>query len=75
MKDSPDPNNNQYKKWLTFINIPFQMGIVIFVFVEIGLWLDEKYPNNFSVYTIICAFSSIFISLYNVLRQIRNLNK
>ncbi|MFC6097438.1 AtpZ/AtpI family protein [Flavobacterium qiangtangense] len=57
------------------INIPFQMGVIIFVFTYAGMWLDEKYSNGSSTWTIVLSLLSVFIALYNVIRQVKNLNK
>ena len=66
--------DNKSKKWLAFINIPIQMGVIIFAFTYLGMWLDEKYTDS-SVFTIILSLLSVFIALYNVIRQVKNLNK
>ena len=66
--------DNNSKKWLAFINIPFQMGVIIFAFSYLGILLDEKYTDS-SVFTIVLSLLSVFIALYNVIRQVKNLNK
>lgn len=66
------PSNN---KWIALINIPFQMGIIIFAFSYLGMWLDEKYSNGSSTWTIILSLFSVFLALYNVIRNVKNLNK
>ena len=74
--DNKTPNKNNFNKWLVFMGIPFQMGIVIFLFTYFGIWLDEKYSNgSSSLFTIIFSLLSVFISLYNVIRQVKNINK
>mgnify|MGYP003409146478 FL=1 len=70
-----EPNKNQNNKWIALINIPFQMGIIIFLFSYFGIWLDEKYSNGGSIWTIILSLLSVFLALYNVIRQVKNLNK
>ncbi|AYN05857.1 MULTISPECIES: AtpZ/AtpI family protein [unclassified Flavobacterium] len=71
-----EPNENQKNnKWLVFINIPIQMGVIIFLFSYLGIWLDEKYSNGGSLWTIILSLFSVFLALYNVIRQVKNLNK
>lgn len=58
------------------MGIPFQMGVVIFAFTYFGMWLDEKYlDESSSFYTIILSLLSVFIALYNVIRQVKNINK
>jgi len=66
--------DNKSKKWLAFINIPIQMGVIIFAFSYLGMWLDKKYTDS-SVFTIVLSLLSVFIALYNVIRQVKNLNK
>jgi F0F1-type ATP synthase assembly protein I len=56
------------------MNIPIQMGVIIFAFTYLGIWLDEKFTDS-SVFTIILSLLSVFIALYNVIRQVKNLNK
>ena len=74
--DDKKPNKDNSKKWLVFMGIPFQMGIVIFLFTYFGMWLDEKYSDpSSSLFTIIFSLLSVFLSLYNVIRQVKNINK
>lgn len=61
-------------KWVVFLNIPFQMGIIIFAFTFLGIWLDEKYTDS-SIFTIVLSLVSVFIALFNVIRQVKNINK
>lgn len=72
-------NNNQKKKqrnkWLSLINIPIQMGVIIFVFAYAGQWLDEKYPNLNRVYTKAITLVGVFLALYNVYRQVNEMGK
>lgn len=64
----------QPSKWIAMMNIPIQMGVIIFIFTYAGMWLDEKYTDS-SVFTIVLSLLSVFIALYNVIRQVKNLNK
>jgi membrane protein DedA with SNARE-associated domain len=57
------------------MNIPFQMGVIIFAGVYFGNWLDKKQQNENSLYTIIFSLLAVFIALYNVIQQVKNLNK
>lgn len=65
----------QYNKWLSLINIPFQMGLIIFGFSYLGSWLDETNNNsegtNFKLLTLI----GVFISIYQVISQVNQINK
>lgn len=51
------------------------MGVVIFVFAYLGQWLDEQYPNPKNYYTKIVTMVGVFLALYNVYRQVNDLNK
>lgn len=70
-----DQERKTRNKWLALINIPFQMGIIIFAFAFLGNWLDEKYPNPNDLYVKILTLLGVFIALYNVIRQVNQLNK
>lgn len=72
-------NSNQDKKkrnkWIALINIPLQMGIVIFLFSWLGSWIDEEYGNIKNTNRIIFTLLGVFLALYNVIRQVNQLNK
>jgi F0F1-type ATP synthase assembly protein I len=72
--DSKD-NKKQTNKWLVFMNIPFQMGLIIFVFSYFGKCMDEQYGNADKTYTKIVTLIGVFLALYNVIRQVNQLNK
>lgn len=65
----------QRNKWISLINIPIQMGVIIFVFAYAGQWLDEKYPNPENIYTKVITLVGVFIALYNVYRQVKGMEK
>ncbi len=69
------PKKKPLNKWLVFMNIPFQMGIIILAGVYFGRWLDEKQQNENALFTIIFSLLSVFIALYNVIQQVKNINK
>lgn len=70
-----DQNNNKkpLNKWIQLISIPAQMGIVIFLFAYLGQYLDEKYEseNYVKIFTVV----GVFLAMYNVIRQVNQLNK
>ncbi len=72
-----NPNNKkkQPNKWLALINIPIQMGIIIFLFSFFGKWLDERFPNTSNIYIKIFVLLGVGLALYNVIRQVNQLNK
>lgn len=66
---------NQRNKYLGLVNIAFQMGIIIAAGVFAGIWLDEKFPNKYSAYTIIFSLLGVFIALYQVYKAVKDLNE
>ncbi len=62
-------------KWLALINIPIQMGAIIYGFFYLGKWIDSTYPNERVYYYKIFVMIGVFLSLYNVYRQIKETNK
>lgn len=74
-QDNDNEKKRQRNKWIALINIPVQMGIVIFLFSWLGSWLDTEYPNPKNIYRIIFTLLGVFIALYNVIRQVNQLNK
>ncbi|WP_038268301.1 AtpZ/AtpI family protein [Zhouia amylolytica] len=70
-----EKRKNQLNNWIKFSNIGLQMAIIIGAGTYFGVWLDEKYPNNFSAFTIIFSLLSVFAALYNVIRQVKNISE
>ncbi|MBS1533451.1 MAG: AtpZ/AtpI family protein [Bacteroidetes bacterium] len=71
---NPEPPRKP-NKWLALINIPIQMGIIVFLFSYLGNWLDEKYPNNHTIYVKILTLVGVAISFYNLNRQLKDINQ
>lgn len=70
-----EPKKKQASKWLALINIPIQMGVIIFLFAYLGNWLDENYPNPKVYYNKILVMLGVVLALYNVIRQVNEINK
>lgn len=68
-----DSKKKQANKWLVFMNIPFQMGLIIFGFSCLGSWLDEKYPNPDDSFLKGITLFGVFVALYNVIKQVNQL--
>ncbi|WP_245594735.1 AtpZ/AtpI family protein [Flavobacterium limnosediminis] len=60
---------------MALINIPFQMGVIIAAGVFFGSWLDDKFSDKGSLFTIIFSLLAVFLALYNVILQVKKLNK
>jgi len=75
MKDNPNQNKRNNNKWLAFINIPIQMGVIVFLFAWGGKWLDANYPNPHDLYVKILTLVGVAIAFYNLNRQLKEINK
>lgn len=51
------------------------MGVIIFLFSYLGNWLDETYPSSSVYYQKIAVLIGVFLALYNVFRQVNDINK
>jgi hypothetical protein len=48
------------------------MVVIIVLGTFGGVKLDEMYPNEYQVFTIICSLTSVGISMYYVVRQVNS---
>lgn len=70
-----DDRNNGFKKWVIFSGVAFQMGIIIAIGAYSGVYLDKKYPNKYSAFTVILSLAGVFLALYTVIKQVAKMNK
>jgi F0F1-type ATP synthase assembly protein I len=75
MTHNPNPKKENNNKWLALINIPIQMGAIIFLFACCGNWLDDKYNNTHTIFVKILTLVGVAIAFYNINRQLKDLNK
>ena len=67
-----NPEKKSPNKWMVLVTMPFQMGIIIYGFYYLGSWLGEKYASD--LYVKIFTLLGVFIAIYNVIRQVKQLN-
>lgn len=68
-KQKPIDRLNTYAK---FSGIAFQMIVIIGLGTYVGLKLDEKYPNELSLFTIALSLISVIITMFYVIKQATN---
>ena len=75
MTDNKDPKKKTNNKWLALINIPIQMGAIVFLFAKVGDWLDAKYniPSGIGLKSL--TVLGVVISFYNINRQLKEINE
>lgn len=74
-KDQEQEPKKQLNSYARFSGMGFQMIAIIGIGVYSGVKLDEHYPNNYSLFTIICSLASIGIALYLVIKQVTDFSK
>lgn len=67
------PEPRKANKWLVLINIPIQMGLIIFLSFKLGEWLDINYPSDKIYYSKLITVLGVFIALYSVIKQVNRL--
>lgn len=60
MKQQPNSNFNKYLK---YSGIAFQMVAVILGGVYLGKFLDQKFPNESAIYSVICIMIAVCLSI------------
>lgn len=68
-------DNNGIKRWAILSGIGIQMGVIIYLFVKAGNWLDTNYDPQGKKYTILLTLLGVGVSLFLVLKQTNRLNK
>ncbi len=71
-QDQEKKGKGQLNTYARFSGIGFQMIVIIGLGVYLGIKLDENYPNDYSLFTIILSLISIGIALYSVIKQVTN---
>lgn len=67
--------NNQLSTIAKFSGVGVQLGVTIWLGVELGEWLDTKYPNEKGWFKIGCTFFALVVSLYSLVVQVNKINK
>ncbi|MFK5958930.1 MAG: AtpZ/AtpI family protein [Lutibacter sp.] len=68
-------NKKPLHKYLQLTSVVFQMGITIYLGSYFGKWLDNYFQSSHKTFLIITTLFALIISLYNVIRQLKNINK
>jgi hypothetical protein len=71
---NPESKRNR-NKWLSLINIPLQMGIIIFAFAWFGGWLDENHPSRQLDYRTFLTLVGVALAMANVILQVNRMGK
>ena len=69
----PQKPKGQLKHIAMLGGIGIQMGVIIYLFVLLGKWLDTTYNNGERLYIIITTLLGVAISLYVVVKQLNRI--
>jgi F0F1-type ATP synthase assembly protein I len=70
-QDRKDRLNN----YARYTGIGFQMLVTIGLGVFAGFKLDERYPNKYKIFSIICSMAAIGLSVFSVIKQVSKSSK
>ncbi|WP_445386318.1 AtpZ/AtpI family protein [Robiginitalea sp. IMCC44478] len=72
MPKPPDKKDrNPIKNLAILSGIAIEMGVIIYLFARGGMWLDSYYATEKRIFTAIATLLGVGISLWVVLRQIK----
>ena len=71
-KKNPKKPLNKYAR---FSGVAFQMAVTIFIGTYIGTKLDEKFPNENNIFTLVFSLIFVFAALYMVIKQVKNISE
>ncbi|MCY4562594.1 MAG: AtpZ/AtpI family protein [Flavobacteriaceae bacterium] len=58
-----------HRSWLIFTSLVIQVALVMFLSVQLGLWLDNKYNHQEKIYTFGLVTVGMIIIIIGVYRQ------
>lgn len=66
---------NGLKNGIALTGIAFEMGIIIYLAVKGGNWLDAHCETEKKYFTVIATLLGVAISIWVVLKQLKRLNQ
>lgn len=73
MSQQKSPKKKGNKNYLILTGIAFEMGVIIYLAVQGGKWLDEHYQIEKNIFTVIATLLGVAISIWVVLRQLKKM--
>ncbi|MAD12172.1 MAG: hypothetical protein CMC04_05565 [Flavobacteriaceae bacterium] len=62
----------QPNKWLLFSGLVFQIGILIYIMIHLGLWIESQISLKNKLPTIICLVIGMLIIIYMIRKKSKN---
>ncbi len=73
MNSNKNNPKNYLKNAAILSGIGIQMGVIIYVFVRLGKWLDANYNTGEKLYIIWCTLFGVAISIFIVIKQLNQI--
>ena len=70
------PNqDNPLKNFIKLSGLGIQIGVIVYIFIYFGKWIDLYLNNNTKTFVAIGAITGVALSLYVVLKQLKKIHK
>ena len=60
----------QPRNWLTFSGLAFQIGLVMYIMIYLGGWIQEKWKINSQLPTLVTSFLGLVLVLLIINKQV-----
>lgn len=72
-QQKPPKKKNNYRNVAILTGVAFEMGVIIYLSVQGGKWLDTHYQNEKNIFTVIATLLGVAISIWLVLQQLKRI--
>ena len=72
-QQKPPKKGNNLKNVAMLSGIAFEMGAIIYLAAQGGIWLDEHYQTEKRIYTAIATLLGVAIAIWVVLQQLKRI--
>ena len=70
------PNqDNPLKNFIKLSGLGIQIGVIVYIFIYFGKWIDLYLNNKTKTFVAIGAITGVAVSLYVVLKQLEKIHK
>jgi hypothetical protein len=63
----------QPRSWLVFSGLAFEIAIIMYFFLKVGLYLDNIALWGLEIYTLLLSIAAILVIIWLILFQTKNL--
>ena len=67
--------DNPLKNLIKLSGLGIQIGVIVYIFIYFGKWIDLYLNNNTKTFVAIGAITGVALSLYVVLKQLEKIHK